>query len=168
MKDALVSAPVLQFPDYTVPFIIYTDASDRGLGAALMQPDSRGKLSTVAYGSRTVNKAESNYSVTHLEALAVVWGLQKSSDILYGYSITVFIDYTPITNLFKSKNLSERLARWFLIIQVFNPIIKHAPCRANVVADALSRYVGSVVGESPRLDDFSVQQLAEAQCEHRI
>ncbi len=131
LKDALISAPVLQFPRYTVPSTLNTDASGRGLGAALMQPDSSGKLSAVAYASRIVNKAELNYRVTHLEALAVVWGLQKIRDILYGYPITVFTDHAPITNLFKTKNPNGRLARWLLIIQEFNPTIKYIPGRAN-------------------------------------
>ncbi len=75
IKTALVSAPVLQFPDYSKPFTVFTDASRVGLDAVLMQSDSRGKLGPITYASRRLNRAESNYSTTDLECLAIVWGL---------------------------------------------------------------------------------------------
>ncbi len=65
LKSALINAPCLAFPDYKVPFIIYTDASALGLGAVLMQLDARGKNHAIAYASWTLTPAESNYSVTH-------------------------------------------------------------------------------------------------------
>ncbi len=73
LKRALTNAPILAFPDYSAPFVLYTDASATGIGAVLMQPDDRGKNRAIAYASRTLNSAETNYSVTHLEGLAVVW-----------------------------------------------------------------------------------------------
>ncbi len=72
-KFALTNSPVLALPDYTAPFILYTDASALGLGALLMQTDERGKSRVIGYASRTLNSAESNYSVTHQETLAIVW-----------------------------------------------------------------------------------------------
>ena len=67
LKLALTSATILAFPDYTAPFILYTDASACGLGAVLMQSDERGKNRALSYASRTLNSAESNYSVTRQE-----------------------------------------------------------------------------------------------------
>ncbi len=88
MKSALLNAPALAFPDYNVPFTLYTDASVLGLGAVLMQPDARGKNRAITYGSRTLNQAESNYSVTHQETLVVGWALEHFRDINLGYPIT--------------------------------------------------------------------------------
>ncbi len=90
---------------------MFKDASGLGLGAVLRQPDLRGKLHAIAYASRTLNQAEKNYSVTHLEALVVVWALKKLRGIVYGYKITIFTDHAPVTYLFKSKNLQGRLAK---------------------------------------------------------
>ena len=141
LKVALTNAPVLAFPDYESPFILYTDASAQGLGAALMQEDARGKNFAITYASRTLNSAEKNYSVTHQETLAVIWALKKFRDVILGYPITVYTDHTAVTELFKGKKLSGRLARWFLTVQEFNPVFKHLSRRANVVADVLSRNV---------------------------
>ncbi len=65
LKVALTNAPVLAFPDYSLPFILYTDASALGVGAVLMQRKVHGKHHPIAYASRTLNRGESNYSITH-------------------------------------------------------------------------------------------------------
>ncbi len=82
LQRALTTAPVLRFPNYKHPFTLYTDVSLQGLGAVLMQPDSRGKLGAIAYTSRSLNHAERNYSATHIEGLAIVWALKKFRDLI--------------------------------------------------------------------------------------
>ncbi len=72
LKSTLINVPTLAFPDYSVSFSLYTDASALGLGAVLMQPDARGKNHAIAYASRTLNQAQANYSVTHQETLTIV------------------------------------------------------------------------------------------------
>ncbi len=168
LKTALTNPPVLQFPNYAQPYTMYTDASSLGLGTVLMQPDSRGKLHAIAYASRTLNQAERNYSVTHLEALAVVWVLKKLRDIVYGYKIIISTDHAPVTHLFTSKNLHGRLARRFLTIEEFCPEVKHVPGKANVVADSLSRNIAVVANNPPHLENFSLPELATAQRDHEL
>ncbi len=124
LKEALTKAPVLVFPDFNEPFILCTDASTAGIGAVLMQTDEADKRHVVAFASRVLSPAEKNYSVTHLEVLAVVWALQHFRDIIMGYKITVYTDHAAITDIFKGKNLSGRLARWYLTIQAYSPEIK--------------------------------------------
>ncbi len=101
LKVALINAPVLAFPDYELPFVMYTDASALGLSAVLLQQDARGKDSAAAYASRTLSQAESINSVTHQEALAVVWALKHFWDIIISYPITLFTDHAAVTELFK-------------------------------------------------------------------
>ncbi len=62
---------------------MFTEASALGLGAVLMQPDQHGKLHAIAYANRTLNQTEKNYNVTHFEAQAVVWALQKFRDSVW-------------------------------------------------------------------------------------
>ncbi len=109
-----------------------------------MQLDSRNKLQPLAYASRTLNQAEQNYSTTHKEALAVVWALHHFKDLIYGYPIHVKTDHAAVVELFNQKHLSGKLARWSLIVQDFNPTFAYLPGKANVVADALSRYIGAL------------------------
>ncbi len=102
---------MLAFPDYRKPFIQCTDASSLGVGAVLMQASGSQRPHVIAYASRVLNSAESKYSVTNLEVLAVVWALKHFRDIVYGYPITVNTDHSAVTQLFSGKNLTGSLAR---------------------------------------------------------
>ncbi len=82
LKDALIHAPILAFPDFKLPFTMCTDASSLGIGAALIQTEDK-RPHAIAYASRMLTSAESKRSATHLEALAVVWALQHFRDIIF-------------------------------------------------------------------------------------
>ncbi len=127
---------------------LYTDASTIGLGAALMQYDERHKLQPLGYASRTLNAAESNYSTTHLEVLAVVWALKHFRELIHDYEIHVRTDHAAVVELFNAKSLTGKLARWALTVQDFHPTFTHVPGAVNNVADSLSRYIGAVTEET--------------------
>ena len=76
LKRALISAPILAFPDFNRDFILDTDASTDGLGAVLSQQSAEGEK-VIAYASRTLTKAERQYCTTRKEMLALVWGIRQ-------------------------------------------------------------------------------------------
>ncbi len=70
-----------------------------------MQTDGAGKNHVIVFASSVLTPAENNYSVTHLEILAVVWALKHFRDIVMGYKRTVYTDHSPIIKIFKGRNL---------------------------------------------------------------
>ena len=86
LKEKLGSAPVLSFPDFTLPFIVEIDASIEGLGAVLSQKQESRTL--IAYASRRLEKHErcmKNFSSMKLEFMAMTWAIAKKfKDHLYG------------------------------------------------------------------------------------
>jgi hypothetical protein len=77
LKSALVSAPIIQPPDWSQPFEIMCDASDYAVGAVLSQR-KEGRVHVVYYASKTLNEAQLNYAITEKELLAVVFAFEKS------------------------------------------------------------------------------------------
>ena len=98
-------------------------------------------LHPVAYASRALTKAEKNYSVTDIEALCVIWALNKFKYTIQGYSITILTDHQPLLYLFNKKDISGRLARWFLTLQQYQPEFSYIKGKMNAAADALSRSI---------------------------
>ncbi|CAG8798203.1 20217_t:CDS:1, partial [Dentiscutata erythropus] len=72
LKQQLITPPILQYPDYNIPFVLFIDASYQGIGTVLAQIKDK-KEYVIAYTSRTLSPAKKNYSTIELECLAVVW-----------------------------------------------------------------------------------------------
>ncbi|GFW03624.1 retrovirus-related Pol polyprotein from transposon 297 [Trichonephila clavipes] len=106
------------------------------------------KSKPIAFASRTLNKAERNYTVTERECLAVIWALNKFKTYFGPLPVKVITDHAALTKLTNGKNLSSRMIRWALKLSEFNIEWEHRPGVQNVVADLfLSRNpVDSVEG----------------------
>ncbi|KAL0543603.1 hypothetical protein IC582_018703 [Cucumis melo] len=135
-KQKLVTAPVLTVPDGSGSFVIYSDASKKGLGCVLMQ---QGKV--VAYASRQLKSHEQNYPTHDLELAAVVFALKIWRHYLYGEKIQIFTDHKSLKYFFTQKELNMRQRRWLELVKDYDCEILYHPGKANVVADALSRKV---------------------------
>ena len=139
LKKRLISPPILSHPDYTLPFIVHTDASQSGLGAILYQVQEN-KERVIAYASRGLSKAERNYPAHKREFLALKWAIsQKFHDYLFGSTFTVFTDNNPLTYIFSSAKLDATTQRWMATLSAYQFSIKYRSGKANVDADALSR-----------------------------
>ncbi|GFW10261.1 retrovirus-related Pol polyprotein from transposon opus [Trichonephila clavipes] len=127
-------ALVLQLPNFQEQFNLFTDASGVGISAVFNQNHR-----PIAFTSRTINKAERNYTVTESECLAVIWALNKFKTYFGSLPLKVITDHAALTNLTNGKNLSSRMIRWALKLSEFNIEWEHRPGAQNVVADVLSR-----------------------------
>ncbi|KFM68617.1 Transposon Ty3-I Gag-Pol polyprotein, partial [Stegodyphus mimosarum] len=134
LKEALINAPVLKFPEGDENLEIAADASDYAIGAVLMQ-----KGHPLAFFSKTLNATQRNYTATERETLAVLMAVQKFRVHFGKAPVTVFSDHAAVGRLYSGKNLTPRLIRWALKLQEYNLIIKYKPGKENNVADALSR-----------------------------
>jgi transposase InsO family protein len=139
LKEKLLSPPVLGYTDYSLPFELHTDASQRGLGAVLYQVQD-GQKRVISYASRGLNKAERNYSAHRLEFLALKWAVtDKFSDYLYGQRFSVFTDNNPLTYVLTSAKLDATGHRWLSALSAYDFDISYRPGKSNSDADALSR-----------------------------
>nr|XP_011415578.2 uncharacterized protein LOC105319660 isoform X2 [Crassostrea gigas] len=138
LKHMLSERPILKLPEFNETFILRTDAADDGIGAVLLQMEDDEKL-PVAYASRKLQPREKAYAVIEKECLAVVWGIQKFHQYLYGREFLLETDHQPLTYLNKAKTENSRLMRWALQIQPYRFRIIAIKGSDNVGADYLSR-----------------------------
>ncbi|GJT05868.1 putative reverse transcriptase domain-containing protein [Tanacetum coccineum] len=129
-----VSAPILALPEGSEDFVVYCDASHKGLGAVLMQREK-----VIAYASRQLKVHEKNYTTHDLELGSVVFALKIWRHYLYGTRCTVFTDHKSLQHILDQKELNMRQRRWLELLSDYDCDIRYHPGKANVVADALSR-----------------------------
>ncbi|GJT67626.1 putative reverse transcriptase domain-containing protein [Tanacetum coccineum] len=134
IKHKLCSAPILALPKGSEDFIVYCDASIKGLGAVLMQREK-----VIAYASRQLKIHEKNYTTHDLELGAVVFALKIWSHYLYGTKCIVFTDHKSLQHILDQKELNMRQRRWLELLSDYDCEIGYHPGKANVVAGALSR-----------------------------
>ncbi|KAL0559143.1 hypothetical protein IC582_003733 [Cucumis melo] len=159
LKQKLVTAPVLTVPDGSSSFVIYSDASKKGLGCVLMQ---QGKV--VAYASRQLKSHEQNYPTHDLELAAVVFALKIWRHYLYGEKIQIFTDHKILKYFFTQKELNMRQRRWLELVKDYDCEILYHPGKINVVADALSRKVSHsaalITRQAPLHQDLERAEIA--------
>ncbi|XP_052172242.1 uncharacterized protein LOC127788168 [Diospyros lotus] len=160
LKNSLVSAPIIQSPDWSLPFELMCDASDYTIGAVLGQRKDK-KPYVIYYASKTLNEAQKNYTTTEKELLAVVYALDKFRSYLVGSLVIVFTDHAALKYLLTKQDAKPRLLRWILLLQEFHIEIRDKKGVENVVADHLSRLPCQNLNqfENPIQDSFPDEQL---------
>ena len=139
LKEQLASAPVLAFPMLNEDYVLYTDASDVGIGAVLCQKADDGDEKVISFASKAFSGAEKNWTTTEKEAYAVVWALQYFHPYVYGRKVTIYTDHKALKWLRDIKQPNGKLARWILKLEEYDYTIEHLPGIMMQHADALSR-----------------------------
>ena len=141
LKEALISALILSYPDYTKPFLLETDASLKGLGAVLSQEDDEGNLYVVSYTSHMLKpyeKSMKNYNSAKLKLLALKWSMcEKFRDYLIGSKFTVLTDNNPLMYVRTSKLGASQIC-WLSDLALFDFDIRFCTGTSNQAADALT------------------------------
>ncbi|GJZ09958.1 reverse transcriptase domain-containing protein [Tanacetum coccineum] len=138
LKKKLTEAPILIAPDWDLPFELMCDASDFAIGAVLGQRHEK-HFRPIHYASKTMNEAESHYTTTEKEMLAVVYAFEKFRSYLILNKSIVYTDHSALKYLFAKKDSKARLLRWVLLLQEFDFNVIDTKGAENLAADHLSR-----------------------------
>nr|GFD10889.1 putative reverse transcriptase domain-containing protein [Tanacetum cinerariifolium] len=134
LKQKLCSASILALPKGSENFMVYCDASHKGLGTVLMQREK-----VIAYASRQLKIHKKNYTTHDLELGVVVFALKMWRHYLYGTRCVVFTDHKSLQQILDQKELNMRQRRWLELLINYDCEIRYHPRKGNIVADALSR-----------------------------
>ncbi|GJU79217.1 reverse transcriptase domain-containing protein [Tanacetum coccineum] len=154
LKRKLTEAPILIAPDWDLPFELMCDASDFAIGAVLGQRKNK-HFQPIHYASKTMTEAQTHYTTTEKELLAVVYAFEKFWSYLVLSKSIVYTDHSAIKYLFAKKDAKARLMRWILLLQEFDVEIRDKKGAENLAADHLSRL------ENPHQNEFENKEITE-------
>ncbi|GKC13068.1 reverse transcriptase domain-containing protein [Tanacetum coccineum] len=154
LKKKLTEAPILIAPNWDHHFELMCDASDYAIGAVLGQRIEK-YFRPIHYASKTMTEAESNYTTTEKEMLAVVYAFEKFQSYLIMNKSVVYTDHSALKYLFNKKDAKARLLRWVLLLQEFDFKVIDTKGAENYAADHLSRL------ENPYENVFDPKEINE-------
>ena len=136
LKQLLAEAPTLVYFDQSKQLVIQCDASNYGLGSALLQ-DGR----PIAYASRALTDAETRYAIIEKKMLAVVFALDKWHQFTYGRPILVYSDHKPLEAITKKPldRAPKRLQGMLLRALAYGINVKHLEGKKMSLANTMSR-----------------------------
>ena len=157
-----LSSPILVFPRTQDTFILDTDTSDCGVGTVLSQ-NQDGQEVVIAFGSRTLIKAERNYCTTRKEMLAVVYCIKHFHSYLLGHTFVLRTDHAALKWLNQLKEPEGQVKRWLEQLQEYEFTTEHWPGKTHGNTDALShRPENSAVPASSCRDCTTSPSLVES------
>ena len=176
LRKELITAPVLEFPDYTGTFILDTDASNTSLGAVLSNVIN-GEERPLVYASRVMSKTETNYSTTKREALAVVQAVKWFKSYIWGVKFVLQTDHSSLQWFFKQKEPDGMTFRMQQQLQEFDFNVVHRAGAKHGNADGFSRMVEEgpdwMPGEKEKAfgsypEPISLEEALQEAGQHRV
>ena len=140
LKEAIIQAPILPYPDPKIRYIIYTDASDNACGAQLSQ-EHDGMEFPVVFLSHTFTETQRKWSTTRQEAFGVYYTITKWDYYLQGANIIVKNDHKPLAKFLNGKNANNKVNRWSLELATYNITFEWISGAKSKAADCLLHLV---------------------------
>lgn len=159
LKHMLSSAPILHYPDFSLPFFIGTDASCFAVGAVCYQKTPTGKVQFLRFLSQSLKGGQKNYGATKRELFAVIFALQKFHNYIWGRHFTVVTDHKALTYLFTQKKPNAMMMRWMETLLEYDFTIIHQPGIRHTLPDLLSRLYPDHVPRISQKSIFNVTSL---------
>ena len=151
LRTLLTTAPILVYPDFEHEFILFTDASDYGIGGVLSQRIEKLEK-PIAYYNRHLSETEQRYSTTEKECLAIVDSVKHFRQYLNGRHFTLVVDHQPLEYLKSAKDTNRRLNRWSLELAAYDYTVTYRKGKSHGNADALSRIpINAATEKQPRM-----------------
>ena len=137
LKDAIIQAPILRYPETTKPYIVYTDASTDACGAQLSQIHNETEF-PVAFLLHTFTDTQRRWSTPEHEAYSIYFAIKKWNHYLQGADIIVRNDHKPLARFLNGKNENTKINRWGLELASYNITFEWISGAKNKAADCLS------------------------------
>ncbi|XP_062005359.1 uncharacterized protein LOC133722489 [Rosa rugosa] len=134
LKRALMTAPVLALPDFSIPFIVETDACGLGIGAVLSQ-----RKHPIAFISKSLSPRNQLLSVYDKEMLAVMHAIDKWRPYLLGHQFNIITDHQTLKHLLDQRISTPSQHKWLAKLMGYQYTIEYRPGKLNTVPDLLSR-----------------------------
>lgn len=165
LKNEIINATKLTHYDSLKPLILATDASNKGIGAVLMQKHD-GIEKPIAHASKTLTETQQKYSQIEREALAIIFGVKKFHQFLFGRKFFLVTDHKPLVSIFSPEKhfpilTAQRLQRYAMILMAYQFEIEFKPTKDHGNADGLSRLATQTDTE---FDKFEQRENTEILC----
>ena len=167
LKDALCLALILKYPDTSMLYTLYTDASKYCWAGVLTQTYTSmvdGKEITmdhpVSYVSGLFHGSQLNWAALMKEAYAIYMSVKKSTLYLTGHEITLRSDHLPLKKFLRKMTLNDTVNNWSTEIESFNVNFVHISGKDNVLADTLSTLIDidPYLKQQPKLQDHEFRK----------
>jgi hypothetical protein len=137
LKEAILGSIAVTFPDYTLPWIVRTDASVVAWGAVLIQVKSGGEYECIALESGKWTDSAKKWDIEKKEACAIVMAFKKMSYLVTGKYVIIETDNKNL--LFMETTQAPIVMRWRIYLQGFHTTLRHILAKFNKVSDWLTR-----------------------------
>ena len=165
LKGKLASSSILTFPEPSLPYKLYTDASQYAVGAVLTQDRAEGEK-VIQYVSHKLNAGQQKWPTIEREAYAIIHAVKKLRHYLYGSDFTIFTDHKPLKSLFTAEMKNTRVQRWAIQLEEYSPRIEYKPGKLNMVADLMSRLHATGPSSDHTINVIDTERLKDTLPDH--